>query len=103
MRILVQKEGFVASQKEAVVLKAKPSELFIRFSPSFDFGEEPIEYAVVQARREGDISDQLQMGSSIPCNLVALPAARAISDDPFDLSWWRGGLAVITDIKIAGR
>jgi hypothetical protein len=38
-------------------------------------------------------------GKELSCGLVCIPKERAISLNPFDLSWWRGGIGLICSIR----
>lgn len=68
----------------------------IRFLEPIDVNGLLVEYAVIQVRLEGASLDNLEIGESFLCNLTAQLKEKAISADPLDLSWWRGGNAVIT-------
>ena len=53
------------------------------------------EYFIASPRYETDNIRSLEEGSEIFCGLTGIPEERAIGSDPFDLSWWRGGVALI--------
>jgi hypothetical protein len=58
------------------------------------------EYVVATPRLDdGDLGTLVRDGSLF-CNLTPTSPERARSDDPFDLSWWRGGLACIGEIYL---
>jgi hypothetical protein len=61
------------------------------------------EYFVATSRYEGDDLLELLNGKSIVSNLTAITASQAQSARPLDLTGWRGGLVLVTTLKIADR
>lgn len=57
------------------------------------------EYFVVSPRHEGDDIASLAGGKVLPCGLTQIPADRVDSTNPFDLSWWRGGVALLGSVR----
>ena len=98
MKLRILQEGFLPSDQEAVVERQTSSALLLRFTHPFQLRETTIEYAVAQVRHKETSFDGLEKGTRILCNITAIPSEEAKSDDPFDLSWWRGGNAAITDV-----
>jgi hypothetical protein len=66
------------------------------------FEDTHCEYFVVRARHQGCHIWQVLEGEDVSCNLTRVPAERLQSDAPLSLSWWRGGVALIGNITIAG-
>jgi len=57
------------------------------------------EYFVGSPRLErGDIC-ALTKGDEVYCSLTRIPADRATATNPFDLSWWRGGIGLIGTLR----
>ncbi len=56
------------------------------------------EYFIASPRLEGRNITALATGGEVYCGLTRIPADRAISSDPFDLSWWRGGVALVATL-----
>jgi hypothetical protein len=50
-------------------------------------------------RHQGGRLDALLSGRGVPCGLTRLPPERLTSTDPFDLTWWRGGVAAIGTVE----
>jgi len=57
-------------------------------------------WVVASPRLERDSLDTLLSLKSLSCGVTWVPDERFNRDVPFDVSWWRGGAAAITDIVI---
>jgi hypothetical protein len=58
------------------------------------------EYFIASPRLEGgDIKALVAKGDEVYCSLIRIPAERATSKNPFDLSWWRGGIGLIGTLR----
>ena len=100
LRALVRGEGFLGADREAVVELSSDTALLARLQEPLWHEGKPITHVVVQARHESDGFRDLKPGRKFSCNVTAIPAEQAASDNPLDLSWWRGGTAAITDMAI---
>lgn len=58
------------------------------------------EYFVADARSQGDSLGSISGRKTVPCALTQVPEEHIQSHDPFDLSWWRGGIALLADISV---
>lgn len=56
-------------------------------------------YLIVTSRYDSDDVSSLVSNSSINCNFVGIPKEKATGPNAFDLSWWRGGLALIGNLR----
>jgi len=71
----------------------------IRFSTPLPYKGMLCEYFITSPRLEsGDLGD-LVYDREVFCSLTAISADRANSPDPFDLSWWRGGIGLIGTMR----
>ncbi len=52
------------------------------------------EYFIASPRHKGKDFTLLDK-MSVPCGFTLIPRERAESENPFDLSWWRGGVGLI--------
>lgn len=59
-------------------------------------------FLVGSSRTVHDIVPKDGADKPILCSYTFIPAERAESPDPFDLSWWRGGGAFIGDMAMLG-
>jgi hypothetical protein len=56
-------------------------------------------YVVGTARHTGDSVASLQAGQKVLSALTGITEQQAMSDNPFDMGHWRGGLAFVGDIE----
>ena len=63
----------------------------------FRYAGDEYRFLVVSARFEDQSLDSIS-SESIPCNMIRTTAERIAGDDPCDVSWWRGGCAMIGSI-----
>ena len=91
----------IYKEHQATVEILKPDAVLLRLHSPFDYDNKAIEYAVASVRLEGDTLTNLEDGEYVLCNVTFITKERATSEDPLDLSWWRGGGAMITSIAKA--
>lgn len=72
--------------------------ILIRLDNPLTFDGENCEYFVATPRLENDDIANIKKGLLFHCNLTRIPEERAKSSNPFDLSWWWGGVSLIGDI-----
>jgi hypothetical protein len=77
--------------------------VLVRLTPPLVHDGVPVEYLIATPRLEGADVKALAAGQPVDAALTRIPAERAQSGDPFDLSWWRGGLGLIGRLEPAGR
>jgi len=65
------------------------------------FRDVKCEYFVAQTRHEGSDLERLSVGEPVNCNLICIPVERALSDNPLDLAWWRGGVSLLASVRKA--
>jgi len=83
-------------QIAGVVVKEGESWL-IEIDQPFEYGGVEYRFVVVQARHVGKVLND-SVSEDLPCNMTRIASERAASEDPCDLSWWRGGHAMIGSI-----
>ena len=88
----------------AVILAADndnaPKKLILRLESPFKHQDVLCEYFVAMPRHEGDELKDLLLRKSVFCGLTRIPEDRLQSPTPFDLSWWRGGPALIGEVLL---
>ena len=57
------------------------------------------EYFIATPRHELESIAALKDGNAIVCNFARIPSDKANSNNPFDLSWWRGGIALVGTLQ----
>jgi len=74
--------------------------LLLEFAPPVQVGAQAYKFAVAHPRLEGDslaiLLSKGVLGSAVTC----VSNGRYDPAKPFDLSWWRGGAAVIADLSL---
>ena len=63
-------------------------------------GNTMYQHVVMSARLAKDDLDTLANNGVLGCSVTWVPENQFSRTDPFDLSWWRGGAAAITDVSI---
>ena len=90
---------------EAVILDLKNDEdrttsIAIKLAIPFEYKNTRCEFFIASPRYEGSNFSQLNKGSSIFCGLTRISSEQIASDNPFDLSSWRGGIGLIGEIEL---
>jgi len=57
-------------------------------------------HAIVSVRHEGHSLNELVEGRNVICAVTFVSDERFSEENPFDLSWWRGGNAAIADVSL---
>jgi hypothetical protein len=61
------------------------------------------DWVVASPRLARDDMDTLINVGVLGCGITWIPNERFNPNAPFDLSWWRGGAAAISDIVLSGK
>jgi hypothetical protein len=75
--------------------------IIVRLREPFRYEEVDCEYFAASPRLEGDSFVALLRGKSVFSALTRIPPERLNTADPFDLSWWRGGVGIIGNVEPA--
>ena len=73
--------------------------LLLRMSTTLEHNGVFCEYLIGRPRH-GDMAGLLG-GESVGFSFTVIPRERAESKDPFDLSWWRGGVGLMGEIALS--
>jgi hypothetical protein len=73
---------------------ADEERLVLQLLDPVSWHDKTIEFFVARERHGHGVVDDLSLGQPIECALIAVDGERAQGSEPFDTSWWRGGLAV---------
>lgn len=65
-----------------------------------DYKDVSCEYFIASPRLESGSFDSLAEEAGVDCNLTRIPTDRATSLNPFDLSCWRGGAALLGTLRL---
>ena len=84
---------------EALVLREDHDGWLVELVQPFQYQDREYRYVVVQSRHEGEELAQVSEGVEISCCMTLTTVERANSDNACDVSWWRGGHAMIGSIR----
>lgn len=79
----------------------KADALLLRWLEPVVLGGVTCEFFVATARHEAHGLDELERDGNLPVSLTRISSAQAASDSALDLSWWRGGVALLGDVRSA--
>ncbi len=82
----------------ANIERVQPPALLVRLDCPFNYRGEQHEYLIVQLRHSDNNVYSFREGRELLVGTTAIPTARAVGERPFDLSWWRGGLALLGSV-----
>jgi hypothetical protein len=75
--------------------------ILIQIDTTLKFKGVYCDYFIATARHESESTAALKDSSVIVCNFARVPSDKANSNNPFDLSWWRGGIALVGTLQKA--
>lgn len=61
------------------------------------------QYAVAKPRQDGESMQALITKKRLSCNVTLVPTACLNEKSPVDVSWWRGGGAMVADVYVLGE
>jgi hypothetical protein len=61
------------------------------------------EFVVLQERHGHGLTQELLLGEPVECNVIGVSARSAEQGSPWGLDSWRGGLAAIATLELAGN
>lgn len=73
--------------------------LLVEIDHPFEYDNMEYRFVVVSPRHEG-IPLKNAASEVVPCNMIRTTTERAHSNNPCDVSWWRGGHAMIGSITV---
>ncbi len=74
--------------------------VLIRLNEPFDYSNAHCEYFVGGPRHVGTSLRAFVDGSRPFCSFTHISKERAQSQTPMDLTWWRGGIGIIGNLKM---
>lgn len=85
---------------EAEIVSVVGDNILIRFLKPFTYRETVCEFFVASPRYEGDHIETLCKDKKLFCGMTLITPEQANSSNPFDLSRWRGGIAIIGNLDL---
>lgn len=86
------------SSFEVIIEAVKGSSLLLKANDPIRVDKCEYRMLVCSPRLEGVQIDEIVVGTSISCSVTCLSNERASQSNPFDLSWWRGGGALLGSV-----
>jgi hypothetical protein len=71
----------------------------IKLDQSFNYKNTECEYFIATPRYSGANIGALAKGKPMICGITRIPKELAESQNPFDLSLWRGGVTIIGEVE----
>lgn len=87
----------------AQIVAVGDNEVLLRLLNPFEHKGLLCEYFVAAPRHEGDHVNALDSGKSVFCSMTRILGEQATSPSPFDLSNWRGGVAIVGNLDPVDR
>jgi len=75
--------------------------VLLRLNDPIQFREISWEYLVARATKTSMDLSGIANNSTVDAAMTGIPQQRATSPDPLDISWWRGGLAILGSVSKA--
>jgi hypothetical protein len=72
----------------------------VKLNHSFSYKKTECEYFIATPRHTGVNIGTLFKGKPILCGLTRIPKELAESQNPFDLTLWRGGVTIIGELEL---
>jgi hypothetical protein len=89
----------LAGELQRLIDDAQGGRVLIKLDHSIRYRGSEWHYVVGTPRHSGDRLAALQAGQKVLSALTGITVQQAVSDNPFDTSGWRGGLALVGDIE----
>lgn len=102
-KVVVVANDFVQKDLDAAIIEAdtKNKKVLLRLEHPLINGNVKYQHAVASVRLARDDFDTLADVGVLGCSVTWVPEGKFSQKDPFSLSWWRGGAAAITDLRLA--
>ena len=86
---------------EGEVVQEISDAILVKLDTSIEDKGETYEFLVVSTRHAAEELSLVLGGNEVSCNATAISNERAQGPTPCDLSWWRGGLAVLAALSVS--
>lgn len=99
-RVLIADNELLQGGIEGIIIGVKESTVSLKLATAVHLPKETeCRHLVASARHENTSLDDILSGKPVPCALTLVPLDKFDPLNPCDVSWWRGGGAVIGDIR----
>ena len=99
---IIRGNDFVAQDLNVVIVTigADNKTVLLKLDVPLKYASTTYRYAVAAPRLSKDDLGVLAVDGVLGCSVTWVPDEKYNSNEPMDLSWWRGGAAAITDLCI---
>lgn len=77
--------------------------ILLYLDPTVQLGADECQHALARVRSVQDSYLSLLSSGILSCNVTFVPVLKFDQTNPFNLSWWRGGGALIADVVLTGE
>ena len=101
-QIIILGNDFVTQDLNAsvVTIDEDKQTILLELEQPLSYSSTMYRYAIAAPRFSKDDLGLLVTAGSLGCSVTWVPEDKYSLDEPMDLSWWRGGAAAITDLRI---
>ncbi|MFA5858528.1 MAG: hypothetical protein WC955_05635 [Elusimicrobiota bacterium] len=85
---------------KATIIAIKKDNFLLKLEKIVVFRNVECEYLVASTRYHVDIWDEISKNKPVTIAATVISKDRALGKDPFDLSWWRGGIGLLGDMTL---
>ena len=82
------------------IINTNNKSVIIKLDDPFVYKDVRCEYFITSSRYVDQNFDSFLLKKILTCGFTRIPPAQIDSEKPFDLSWWRGGIAFIGNIQL---
>lgn len=100
--VTIKENQFILLDLPACVMQADDlnQKVLLRLDSPILVNDVTYSHAVISPRLAKDSIDNLLRNGMLGCAVTWIPETRFDLNKPFDISWWRGGGAAITDVRL---
>jgi len=101
-KVVLQANDFLQKKIIATVAMISPDNksMLLNLDESLLYGNIVYKRVITSPRVSKDDLDVLSNDGVLGCSAIWVPESKYNNRNPFDISWWRGGAAAITDMSI---
>jgi hypothetical protein len=101
-KTIIQSNDFVAQDQSAVIvtIDSTTNKILLKLDRYFEYEGTTYSHVIASPRLSRDDLDTLEKDGVIGCSLTWVPDTKFNTQDPMNLTWWRGGAAAIADLRI---
>ena len=100
-KVVIRANAFVQHDLVVTIIKvdAENKQILLSLDKPLINGSERYQHAVASVRLVMDDLDTLVGVGILGCAVTWVPDGKFSQKNPFNLNWWRGGAAAITDLR----